>query len=284
MKSLGGTHQELQALSDSLERRNEMKKAIRILLVGDHELLRRGLRHMLEPEKDFEVVGDCATADEALSEIQRLHPDIVLMDIQMPRVNGIEATRSLKRNGLNYDGDVIMVGESVDYRVEALKAGAASYLLRDITCGELTQAIREIYRGNQLSKDHGDFIEEAVELVVPPPANAARLLRFMCQLEEGLHDNYNNYASIIHTVGSWDRGTVITISLKPATFSSFLDKLGSMPNVEKVEEEPVARGAFSSFPKKFGILQRSRISPSKRVRITLKETSMARQELVAVLN
>ncbi len=273
MKSLDGTPQELQVLFDSLERRNEMKKAIRILLVGDYELLRRGLRHMLEPEKDFEVVGDCATADEALSEIQGLHPNIVLMDTQMPGINGIEATCILKRNGLNYDGDVIILDESVDHRVEALRAGAASYLLKDITCGELTQAIREVYRSNQLSKDHGDFVEEAVDLVVPPPANAARLLRFMCQLEEGLPDNYSNYTNIIHTVGSWDRGTIITISLKLTALSSFLNKLGNMPDVEKVEEEPLPRGVFSTFHKKFWTLPRSRNSPSKRVRVTLKETS-----------
>ena len=104
-----------------------MNKNIRILLVDDNELVRHGLRHMLEPEENMEVVGDCSNAEEAFSKIARLCPDIVLMDIQMPGMNGIEALRSLKRNGLDYSGDVIMLADSLNYRVEALQAGAASY-------------------------------------------------------------------------------------------------------------------------------------------------------------
>jgi len=246
-----------------------MNKTIRILLVGDHELVREGLRHMLKPEEDMEVVGDCANAEEAFSKMTRLQPDIVLMDVQMPGMNGIEATRSLKRNGLDYDSDVIMLAESVDYRAEALEAGAASYLLKDVTRAELAQTIREAYRSKQLLEGGDGFVEEAVELVVHPPGKAAQLLRFMSRVEEALGDIY---ASIMYTVGSWDWGTVITIRLQPATFSSLLDKLGNMPEVEKLGEEPLARDAFSSFPKKFRVLPRSSISPSKRIRVTLKES------------
>jgi len=231
---------------------------------------------MLEPEEDMEVVGDCANAEEAFSKMTRLYPDIVLMDAQMPGMNGIKATRSLKRDGLDYDSDVIILAESADYRAEALEAGAASYLIKDVTRAELTQAIREVYWSKQLPDDRKDLVEEAVELVVPPPANAAQLLRFMCQLEEKFHDNYDNYASIMRTVSSWNRGTVITILLEPNRLPNLLDKLGNMPEVEKVEEEPLARGASSSFPKKFGTLPWSSISPSKRIRVTLKETVMAR--------
>jgi len=122
---------------------------------------------------------------------------------------------------------------------------------------------------------------EAIELVVPPAANAARLLRFMCQLEERLSDNH---ASIEHAAGSWDCGAVITILGGPTTLVNLLERLENMPEVEKVEEEPTAKGASYSFPKKFGGLPRSSIRPSKRIRVTLKESSMARQGLATVLN
>jgi len=258
-----------------------MKKAIRILLVDDHELVRHGLRHMLELEEDIEVVGDYSGVEEAFPEMARLSPDIILMDAEMPGVNGIDATRSLKRNGLNYDGDVIVLAESVDYRAEAVEAGAASYLLKDITRAELTQAVREVYWSKQSPEGREGFVNETVELVIPPPANATWLLRFMCQLEERLH---GNHASIMHTVGSWHLGTIITISLKPTALSGLLYQLGNMPEVQKVEEKGLARDVFSSFSKKFGILSRLSSRPSKRISITLKETSTARQESATVSN
>ena len=79
---------------------------------------------------------------------------------------------------------------------------------------------------------------------------------------------------MVHTVASWNQDTVITILLKPNRLPNLLDKLGNMPEVEKVEEEPLAKDAFSSFPKQLRALPSSRISPSKRVHVTLKETSM----------
>ena len=258
-----------------------MKETIRILLVDDQELVRHGLRRMLESEENMEVVGDYANADEALSQIAKLCPDVVLMDSQMPSMDGIEATRHLKGNELYCDADVIILADSTHYQAEALQAGAVGYLIKkDIKCAELNQYIRQIYWSKQLPEGSEGFVEESVELVVPPPADAAQLLRFICQLEERLHDKYDDYASIMHTVGSWDRGTVITILLKPDRLSSLQDKLGNMPEVEQVDEEPLASGASSSFPEKFGVLPRPSIIPSKRLRVTLKETGI--QELATV--
>lgn len=246
-----------------------MDKAIRILLVNEAQVIREGLRGMLEPKEDMEVVGDFASAEEAFSKIARLHPDVVLMDAQMRGMNGIEATRSLKRDELDYGIDVIILAESANCRAEALKAGAVSYLLKDITRVELVQAIRQVYQNRRSSKERDDPVEEAVELLVPPSVNTAQLLRFMCQLKEKLDDNY---AGIMSMVGSWDQGTVITIRLQPARFSGFVDKLGNMPEVEKVEEEPLARGAFSRSLEKFWGLPKLSISLSKRIRVTLEET------------
>ena len=255
-------------------------RGIRILLVDGRELFRQGLRHMLESEEDMQVVGDYVSAEEALFEMIRLHCDIVIMGTWIPGMNWLEATRSLKRNKLSSGVDVIILAESADHEAEALEAGAASYLLKDITRVELARAIRQVYRNSHSLKECGHLVEEAVELVIPAPANTAWLLRFMCHLEEILHDDF---ASIICTVGSWDRGTVITIVPHSATLSSLLITLANMPEVEKVEEEPLERGTFSSFTKKFRLLPSLGINPSKRIRVTLKETDMAKQQLVTML-
>lgn len=140
-----------------------MNKAIRILLVHDHEIVRHGLRSMLELEKDMEVVGECecASADEVFYKIEGLYPDIVLMRTLMPGMNEIEATRSLKGTRIGYDGDVIMLAESVDYRAEALRTGAASCLLEDVTSAELADAIRQVFWSKHSPEE---FVEEAAEL------------------------------------------------------------------------------------------------------------------------
>lgn len=84
------------------------------------------------------------------------------------------------------------------------------------------------------------------------------------------------------TAGSWDWGAAILV--QPTTLVNLLERLENMPEVEKVEEEPTAKGDFSSFPKKFRVLSRANISLSKRLRLTLKESSMAKQEPVTVPN
>lgn len=241
-----------------------MKEDIKVLLVDDHELIRQGLQGMLEPEEGIEVVGDYSSAEEALSEIRRLSPDIVLMDTHMPGINGIEATRLLKGKKLHCDVDVIMLAESVHYQAEALEAGAAAFLLKDIKSEELTQAIRQVYR-NKHSLEEGRSLINEVELVIPPTGDAARLLRFVCQLDETYKDSHSD---IRQMVGSWDRGIVITIQLFNNPLVNFLDRLRNMPDVEKVEDEPTTSTVFSSYSQKFRGLPRSKTSP--RVQITLK--------------
>lgn len=244
-----------------------MNKDIRIMLIADQKLVRYGLRSMLEQEEDMVVVGDFASAAEAFSEIAGLHPNIVLVDAKMPGMNGIEATRYLKRTALNYEGDVIVLAECMDYQAEALKAGAATYLLKDLTRNEFTQAIREVYRGKQPRGDREVFVEETVELVVPPPVNAAQLLRFTSQMDEMLG---GAYAGILQMIGTWDLGTVITVSLGYSSLSDLLDKLNHMPDVEKVEEGPIAEDTFHGDRKKIWAVLKPRISRSKRIRVTLK--------------
>ena len=260
-----------------------MNQNIRILLVDDHELIRYGLRRMLEQEEDMEVVDDCASAEEAFPLVETLSPDIVLMDTLLPGMDGIEAIRHLKKNGVDYSGSVIILDECAYSRAEALKAGAACCLIKEkIKRAELTQAIRQVYWSKQSAEDREGFAEETVELIIPPPAEAksAQLLRFLYQLEEILNDNYD---SIMRVVGSWDRGTAITLTLRSTTLASLLNEIANMPNIKAVEEESPAKGAFSGLLKNFGVLPRSSISPSKKIRVTLKQTGMAKQRPATVL-
>ncbi len=96
-----------------------MNKAIRIVLIDGRELARYGLRHILESEEDMNIVGDYASAEEALSETPRHRQDITLMGTQLPEMNWVEATRNLKRSRLNLGGDIIILAESAGHRSHA---------------------------------------------------------------------------------------------------------------------------------------------------------------------
>ena len=120
-------------------------KDIRILLVDDHEIVRNGLRRMLELEEDIKVVGDCADADEAFFQVEMLSPDIVLMDIKMPERDGVETARLLKEK--QPACEIIMLTMYDEYLTQAIEAGAVGYLLKDVKRDDLVRAIRAVYHG-----------------------------------------------------------------------------------------------------------------------------------------
>jgi DNA-binding NarL/FixJ family response regulator len=118
---------------------------IRILLVDDHGVVRDGLGRMLELEEDMEIVGKASNAEETLSKVESISPDIILMDIKMPGIDGIELTRQVKERLPSCN--VIIFTLHGDYLTQAVDAGASGYLLKDIRRGELTRAIRQVHRG-----------------------------------------------------------------------------------------------------------------------------------------
>jgi len=118
---------------------------IRILLVDDHQVVREGLRRMLELEADMTVVGEAADAKEALTQAESLSPEIVLMDIKMAGVDGIELTRQVKAKQPSCN--VIMLTLYDEYLPEAIEAGAVGYLLKDVKRDELVRAIRAVHQG-----------------------------------------------------------------------------------------------------------------------------------------
>ncbi len=118
---------------------------IRILIVDDHQVVREGLRHMLELEADMEVVGEAGEAKEALAQVESLSPEVILMDIKMPGVDGIELTRQIKEKLPSCN--IIMLTLYDEYLAKAIEAGAVGYLLKDIKREELTRAIRAVHEG-----------------------------------------------------------------------------------------------------------------------------------------
>ncbi len=120
-------------------------KAIKVLLVDDHPLARGGLHRLLDMEPDIDLVGEATNGEEALSKVQSLSPDVILMDIRMPTMNGLEATRLLKDRGLG--GKVIVLSFIDEYLAQAIEAGASGYLTKDVDGDELVDAIRRVHRG-----------------------------------------------------------------------------------------------------------------------------------------
>jgi DNA-binding NarL/FixJ family response regulator len=122
---------------------------VRILLVDDHALVRQGFKALLGAMPDVEVVGEAADGREALRLIRALAPDLVLMDIAMPELNGLDATVHALRDRPQQKVIIVSMHAAEAYVIEALRAGAAGYLLKDADAAELERAIRAVARGER---------------------------------------------------------------------------------------------------------------------------------------
>jgi len=133
--------------------------AIRVLLADDHTIVRQGLKALLDAELDIEIVGEAADGWETIQQAEELKPDVVLMDITMPRLNGLEATRRLRRLLPEVRVLVLTVHTNEEYVREILRAGAAGYILKEAAVDELVNAVRAVARGDS-------FLSPAVSKIV----------------------------------------------------------------------------------------------------------------------
>ncbi|MGA2489381.1 MAG: response regulator transcription factor [Anaerolineales bacterium] len=120
---------------------------IRVLIVDDHEIVRKGIRALLATKRDIQVIGEAEDGAEAVTKEQTLHPDVILMDLMMPKMDGILATREItnRQPGARV---LVLTSFAADEQVfPAIKAGALGYLLKDSGPQELVQAIRQVFRG-----------------------------------------------------------------------------------------------------------------------------------------
>ena len=126
------------------------QEAIRVLIVDDHALFRRGLQMVLESEHDIDVVSEATDGDEAVERAEATTPDVVLMDVRMPKRSGIEATRMIKEILPSTQILMLTISDEEADLYEAIKAGAAGYLLKEISIDEVSNAVRAVHQGQSL--------------------------------------------------------------------------------------------------------------------------------------
>jgi NarL family two-component system response regulator LiaR len=196
-----------------------MPSPIRVLIVDDHEIVRKGIRALLATKRDIQVIGEARNGAEAVDQSQTLHPDVVLMDLVMPKMDGIQATREITAR-LPGTRVLVLTSFAADEQIfPAIQAGALGYLLKDSGPQELVQAIRQVHRGEP-SLDPSIARKVLAELSGPPkepltpdPLTARELgiLRLIAQgrsnkeiagqlviAEETVHTHVSNILNKLH--------------------------------------------------------------------------------------
>lgn len=164
---------------------------IRVLIADDHTILRSGVRLLLSAEEDIEIVGEALNGREAIRLTETLHPDVVLMDIAMPDVDGLEATRQIKSRWPDVHILVLTMHRSDEYFFEILKAGAEGYILKAADTDELIHAVRVSARGevylypNMAKKLLAGYLKNVGEQLENAPTLSAREKEIMQLLTEG---------------------------------------------------------------------------------------------------
>ena len=279
-------------------------------MVDDYEMVRRGLRRILELEQDIEVVGETGNAKEALLQVLHLSPDVVLMDIKMPEGNGLEVAKQLKSE--RFAGKVIFVTMYQDYLSQAIEAGAAGYLVKDAKAHELVSAIRCVHEGGFVfgasvmntaqgqetafrylaGQDIGTLQEPpgiSVETGTEPPISSPRVALAttagdidlvvsppaepikLLRLHRWLLEVA--HAEIRETSVSWEQDTVVKVTIsRPIPLFQMLTEL---PDVAEVTEEPYTADR-GTIPRTVGRPEQFAIGVGhtmpKRLRLVLKRT------------
>jgi NarL family two-component system response regulator LiaR len=131
-----------------------MTQAITVILVDDHQMVRQGVRAFLEKQPDISVVGEAASGAEALRLAADLVPDVVLMDLVMPAMDGVETTRRLKQISPGSQVIILTSYHDDEHIFPAIRAGALSYILKDVSSGELAEIVRKAARGEAVMHPH----------------------------------------------------------------------------------------------------------------------------------
>jgi DNA-binding NarL/FixJ family response regulator len=205
-----------------------MTHPLRVLIVDDQRLMREGLRTLIELEGDLEAVGEAENGTAALAAYAELQPDVVLMDIRMPEMDGVEATRRICQQWPPARILILTTFDNDNYVFEGLRAGAMGYLLKDVSGAELAAAIRTVASGNaligssvarkvltQLARQPSAAPANAEPLAEPLSEREQEILRLVAQgysnpqiaqelhLAEGTVKNY--VTNILQKTGSRDR-------------------------------------------------------------------------------
>lgn len=202
---------------------------IKILIVDDHAMFRTGIKSFLQLNSEFDVVGEAETGQEALQKVKELKPDIVIMDIAMPGMDGLSTTRLIKETGTEVKVLLLTQHENREYVIPALKIGASGYILKRAAADELVTAIKHIYSGKS-------YLDPYVTDVV------VQDYRFK---KDGLEDDYDSLTSrekeilIYLTKGCTNReiAQALCISAKTVDFhrTNIMRKLGIKNRIELIK-------------------------------------------------
>lgn len=160
--------------------------AITVFIGDDHTLVREGTRQILERHEDIRIIGEAGSGDEAVKRVAQLEPDVTILDLRMPGLNGIEATARIRAQQPNARILLLSAYDDDDYVMEALRAGAAGYLLKTVPSGELVEAVRAVSRGESvlqasisrsLATRWGSGRQPAGQTLTPRERDVLRLLR-----------------------------------------------------------------------------------------------------------
>src|SRR5712692_2286065 len=168
-------------VSQSIGGDQENSHVIRVLLADDHALVREGTRRLLEAESDVEVVAEAASGEEAIEAALRLHPNIAVMDIAMPGIGGIEATRTIKAHCPETAVLVLSAYDDEPYLIALLEAGAAGFLLKNVHGQELINAIRAVSRGESVLRP--SLAEKIMQRISNQPEISQRMINLLSERE-----------------------------------------------------------------------------------------------------
>ena len=157
---------------------------IRVLIVDDHHLVREGLRHLLEKERDLRVVGEASNGQDAIASVEIERPDVVVMDVEMPGINGIEATSRIRES--HSETKILMLSMHSDPALirKAIMNGAKGYVLKHTVSGELVRAIRTVCRGvihrsralQEAESVYGQFVHDSKPCLTPREREILQLI------------------------------------------------------------------------------------------------------------
>jgi len=165
-----------------------MPGGLRLLLVDDQQIMRQGLRTLLEMEEGMTIVAEAADGHAAVQAYKELHPDIVLMDVRMPSMDGVEATRRIRQESPDARILILTTFDEDELVYEAVRAGALGYLLKDVSGAELTAAIRNLAAGGAALQPSvaRKVMDAFARLATPSPSAARRLVEPLSGREQAV--------------------------------------------------------------------------------------------------
>lgn len=199
---------------------------IRVLVVDDHAILRDGIRSLLESQDDIIVVGEAGNGSEAIALVDKLLPDIVLMDISMPKTNGLEATRSIKKRHPKVNVLILTQHDNREYIAPALGAGASGYVLKRSGRREMLNAIRQVH-------EKGAFLTSNISQEVLQEYSQSG--RHSKQNEQHLTDRERQVLDMI-VAGKSNKEIALELGISPKTVSVHRTNLMSKLNVQNTVE------------------------------------------------